>query len=222
MLLRRQEPSPVIERRREARLDPGLRRGTGEERFRFPGMKGTLPLTVAFAAPAAAPLALPGCAAVEPVGGAPMPLVNASGETIGQVRAWQTSGGVTFRIDAHGLPHGVHGLHVHAVGRCDPPDFASAGGHWNPATRKHGMNNPAGPHAGDLPNVTVAANGVLGETVTLTGASLTGPGPAGLLLDADGAALVLHAAADDYVTDPSGNSGARIACAVIRPTPGIR
>jgi Cu-Zn family superoxide dismutase len=88
--------------------------------------------------------------------------------------------------------------------------------------KKPGMNNPAGPHAGVLPNVTVAANGTLGETLTLTGASLTGPGPTGVLLDADGAALVLHAAADDYVTDPSGNSGARIACAVIRPTAELR
>ena len=190
-------------------------------RSRLNRMRGTLPLTVAFASTLAAPLALPGCVAVEPQGGPPMPLVNASGQTIGSVRAWQTTGGVTFRIDASGLPHGVHGLHVHAVGRCDPPEFTSAGPHWNPVSRKHGMNNPEGPHAGDLPNVTVAANGVLGETVTLTGASLTATGP-DLLLDADGAALVLHAAADDYVTDPSGNSGARIACAVITPTPELR
>ena len=92
-----------------------------------------------------------------------MPLVNSSGQTIGSVRAWQTTGGVTFRIDASGLPHGVHGIHVHAVGRCDPPEFTTAGAHWNPASRKHGMNNPDGPHAGDLPNVTVAANGVAGD-----------------------------------------------------------
>ena len=167
------------------------------------------------------PLLLAGCAPVEPAGGPPMPLVNSSGQSIGTVRAWQTTGGVTFRVDASGLPHGVHGLHVHAVGRCDPPGFTSAGSHWNPASRKHGLNNPEGPHAGDLPNVTVAANGVLGETVTLTGASLTATGP-DLLLDTDGAALVLHAAAGDYVTDPSGNSGARIACAVITPTPELR
>ena len=184
-------------------------------------MRGTLPLTVAIAATLAAPLALPGCAPVEPAGGPPMPLVNSSGQSIGSVRAWQTTGGVTFRIDASALPHGVHGIHVHSVGRCDPPEFTSAGAHWNPASRKHGMNNPEGPHAGDLPNVTVAANGVLGETVTVTGASLTATGP-GALLDADGAALVLHAAADDYATDPSGNSGARIACAVITPTPELR
>ncbi len=183
-------------------------------------MRPMIFVSLAFVAAGAAPLA--GCVTDEPRGGEPMSLVNAAGQTIGSVRAWQTAGGVTFRVEAAGLPHGVHGIHIHAVGRCDPPDFASAGPHWNPAMKKHGMNNPAGPHAGDLPNVTVAANGALGESVTLTGASLTGPGPAGVLLDADGAALVLHAAADDYVTDPSGNSGARIACAVIRPTPEVR
>ena len=166
---------------------------------------------------------LAACTAIEPAGGAPMPLINASGQQIGTVRAWQTSGGVTFRIDAHGLPHGVHGFHVHSVGRCDPPDFSSAGPHWNPAGRKHGLNNPAGPHGGDLRNVTVSANGALGETVTVSGANLLAPiGAAGALLDADGAALVLHVQADDYATDPSGNSGARIACAVIQPTPELR
>ena len=145
-----------------------------------------------------------------------MALVGASGQAIGTVRAWQTAGGVTLRVDATGLPHGNHGVHVHAVGRCDPPDFASAGPHWNPAGRKHGASNPAGPHAGDLPNVEVASNGVLGEAVTVPGAAMAS------LLDADGAALVIHAAPDDNMTDPSGNSGARIACAVITPTPELR
>jgi len=161
--------------------------------------------------------ALTACSTVtEPAGGAPMALVNASGQSIGSVRALQTAGGVSFHIEASGLTHGVHGVHVHAVGRCDPPDFASAGAHWNPAGKKHGMNNPAGPHAGDMPNVEVAANGVLSATLTLAGASMAS------LLDADGAALVIHAAADDYVTDPSGNSGARIACAVIQPNAELR
>ena len=167
--------------------------------------------------------ALSGCAAIEPAGGSPVPLINTSGQSIGSVRAWQTAGGVTFRIDAAGLPHGVHGLHVHAIGRCDPPDFASAGPHWNPTGRRHGMNNPAGPHAGDLPNIEVAADGVAGATVTLPGAVLVGaPGRGGSLIDADGAALVVHAQADDYATDPSGNSGARIACAVLQPNAEVR
>jgi Cu-Zn family superoxide dismutase len=145
-----------------------------------------------------------------------MALIDSAGQTIGTVRAWQTAGGVSFHVAASGLPHGLHGIHVHAVGRCDPPDFTSAGAHWNPAGKKHGMNNPAGPHAGDLPNIEVAANGTLSATMTLPGASMAS------LLDSGGAALVIHAKADDYVTDPGGNSGARIACAVLRPVAELR
>lgn len=159
---------------------------------------------------------LAGCATMEPRGGEPMPLVNGAGQSIGTVVAWQTAGGVGFRINAGRLPHGIHGVHVHAVGRCDPPGFTSAGGHWNPMARQHGMNNPAGPHAGDLANVEVAANGMLGATLTVPGASMAS------MLDADGAALVIHAGPDDYRTDPSGNSGARIACAIIRPVAELR
>lgn len=171
----------------------------------------------------ALPLLAAGCAYEVPTGGPPMALVNVSGQSIGTVRAWQTAGGVTFRLDATGLPHGVHGVHIHAVGRCDPPDFASAGPHWNPAGRKHGASNRNGPHGGDLPNVEVAANGVLGAMVTLPNASLLGPpGTPGALLDADGAALMIHAMADDNMTDPSGNSGGRIACAVLRPLAEVR
>ena len=156
---------------------------------------------------------LTACAYPEPVGGPPMPLVNAAGQSIGTVSALQTAGGIGLRIQASGLPHGIHGIHVHAVGRCDGPKFESAGPHWNPAVRKHGLSNPAGPHGGDLPNVTVAANGVLSTIVTVTGASLT----ADSLADADGAALVIHAKADDNLTDPSGSSGDRIACAILAP-----
>jgi Cu-Zn family superoxide dismutase len=156
---------------------------------------------------------LAGCAYPEPKGGPPIALVNQAGQSVGTVSAWQTTGGVGLRLQASGLPHGVHGIHVHAVGRCDGPKFESAGPHWNPASRKHGLSNPAGPHAGDLPNVTVAANGVLSTIVTVPGANLGGSD----LADADGAALVIHASADDNMTDPSGNSGERIACAVLAP-----
>ena len=174
-----------------------------------------LPMLIAFAA-------IAGCETVqEPHGGVPMPLIDASGRQIGTVRAWQTAGGVSFHIEASGLAHGLHGIHVHAVGRCDPPGFTSAGSHWNPTARKHGLNNPAGPHGGDLRNVEVAANGNLVATVTLPNVTLTGIGP-GALVDSDGAALVIHAAPDDYMTDPSGSSGARIACAVIQPGGEIR
>jgi Cu-Zn family superoxide dismutase len=161
------------------------------------------------------PTLLAACSYPEPKGGAPMPLIDSTGRTVGTVTAWDSSGGVGLRINASGLPHGIHGIHIHETGLCTGPDFKSAGGHWNPAGRKHGLSNPAGPHGGDLPNVVVAANGVLQTVVTIPGASLAA---GSALLDADGAALVLHAGADDNMTDPSGNSGGRIACAVLQPT----
>ena len=153
-----------------------------------------------------------GCAAVDvPVAGPPANLINSSGQVIGTVTPAQTSGGISLTISAGGVPHGLHGLHVHAVGRCEPATFESAGSHWNPAGAEHGFNDPQGPHAGDLPNVTASSSGVVRETVVLAGTSFA------QLADADGSALVIHASADDYVTDPSGNSGARIACAVLAP-----
>jgi Cu-Zn family superoxide dismutase len=97
---------------------------------------------------------------------------------------------------------------VHAVGRCDPPGFESAGPHWNPTGREHGSQNPRGQHLGDLPNLLVGADGEGSFDLGIAGADLRA------MLDTDGAALVIHAGADDYRTDPSGNSGARIACGV--------
>lgn len=168
-------------------------------------MRRVLPLAVGA-------ICIAGCAAVDlPVAASPVALVNSSGQPIGRITASQTSGGITLAISASSLPHGLHGLHVHAVGRCDAPQFESAGSHWNPAARMHGLNNPAGPHAGDLPNLTVSSSGVAAQTVVLPHSGLAD------LADADGSALVVHAAPDDYMTDPSGNSGARIACAVLAP-----
>ena len=168
-------------------------------------MRGIIPLLAAGGAVA-------GCAAIDvPVAAPPVSLVNTAGQVTGTVGAAQTSGGVTFTISASGLPHGLHGVHVHAIGRCDPAGFDSAGAHWNPAGRQHGFNDPQGPHAGDLPNITASSRGVANETIVLAGASLAA------LADQDGSALVIHASADDYVTDPSGNSGGRIACAVLAP-----
>ena len=170
-------------------------------------MRNILALTIA----GALPLALGGCETTgEPQGGPSFTMVNTAGQTVANVRMWETPGGFTFRISASGLPHGIHGLHVHGTGRCDPPGFTSAGPHWNPTGREHGTQNPQGPHRGDLPNVVVAANGVLSESVSMPGASFAS------LLDADGAAIILHSGPDDYVTDPSGGpAGARIACGVI-------
>lgn len=174
--------------------------------------------TVTALAVATATMALAACTYNEPPGGAPMALVNGAGQTIGSVTAYQSGGGVTLHVNAR-LPHGVHGIHIHSVGRCDGPDFTTAGPHWNPGGRQHGFSNPNGAHHGDLSNVTVSANGALVQTIILPNADITQVTSApGALLDMDGAALVIHANADDYVTDPSGNSGARIACAVLVPT----
>lgn len=147
-------------------------------------------------------------------GASAVPLLAADGSPRGTVRVSDASGGLLVRVEGANLPPGIHGAHVHAVGRCDAPDFTSAGPHWNPTSRQHGTQNPAGPHLGDAPNLTVAANGRGTLEFSVPGAMLrSGTTPA---LDADGAAFVIHANADDYRTDPSGNSGGRIACAVLR------
>ena len=136
-------------------------------------------------------------------------LVSSSGAVLGTVRVFSEPTGVMLRIDAADVPAGQHGVHVHATGRCDPPGFTSAGPHWNPTERKHGHRNPAGFHMGDLGNLGVGADGRLIAGLLVPQATIDA------LRDADGAALVLHAKVDDEVTDPSGNSGDRIACAVL-------
>jgi Cu-Zn family superoxide dismutase len=110
-----------------------------------------------------------------------------------------------------GVGLGAHGIHVHAVGRCEAP-FTTAGGHFNPANRQHGFRNPNGPHLGDLPNIDTPAAGMLKFEFLLPGVTLKAENA---LLDADGAAIIVHASRDDYMGDPSGNSGGRIACGVI-------
>ena len=143
-------------------------------------------------------------------------LVDAGGRAVGTVQLVERSAGRVVLTGAlHDLPPGPHGIHLHAVGQCDgAASFASAGGHFNPGARKHGLDSPDGPHAGDLPIVSVAADGRAALNATTDRVTL-GDGPSSLL-DADGSALVLHAAADDQRTDPSGNSGARIACGVVK------
>ncbi|MBI2114289.1 MAG: superoxide dismutase family protein [candidate division NC10 bacterium] len=144
-------------------------------------------------------------------------LKNAKGDVVGTAALWEDEGGVRVFAEVRGLPPGRHGIHLHAVGKCDPPEFATAGAHFNPEGKKHGLANPQGPHAGDLPNLDVAADGT-GQVHYLARRVTLAPGPASLL-DADGTAVVVHAGADDHVTDPTGNSGGRIACGVIQKAP---
>ncbi|MBI4246981.1 MAG: superoxide dismutase family protein, partial [Candidatus Rokubacteria bacterium] len=140
-------------------------------------------------------------------------LKNAQGQIVGTATLTEVASGVRIVVEARGLPAGEKGVHLHAVGKCDPPAFTSAGGHFNPEGKKHGLQSPDGPHAGDLPNLAIAANGSGRLETTNTRASLGGG--ASSLFDADGSAVVIHAAADDMRTDPTGNSGGRIACGVI-------
>jgi Cu-Zn family superoxide dismutase len=137
---------------------------------------------------------------------------RADGRLAARAMMWQGPTGMEVRVQAYGLEPGHYGVHLHAVGRCEGPAFESAGGHWNPTGRQHGKLNPQGHHLGDLDNLDVDETGAGRLEFTIAGASGAG---AGGLLDADGAALVIHAGPDDYATDPSGNSGARIACGVL-------
>ena len=139
-------------------------------------------------------------------------LRTASGAAVGRATAMDVAGGIRYTIDASAMPPGTHGAHIHTTGRCDAPDFASAGGHWNPTAMKHGTMNPMGPHEGDLPNLIVGTGGRATLAVTVPGQTMA------QLLDADGAALVIHAGPDDLKTDPSGDSGGRIACGVFMPS----
>lgn len=165
---------------------------------------------------------LAGCASEQaalapPLPGAPAAVADvrsAAGQGRARAVATQIGDSISVRIDAENMARGSYGAHIHTTGRCDPPGFESAGPHWNPTGQQHGKNNPAGMHKGDLPNLMIGADGRGTLEMTIPGAWVAGG--AAPMLDADGAAVVIHQGPDDYRTDPSGNSGARIACGVFR------
>jgi Cu-Zn family superoxide dismutase len=139
-------------------------------------------------------------------------LRDAQGQRVGTATLVQGPNGVLVTADLTSLPAGTHALHFHETGRCESP-FTSAGGHFNPGQRQHGVHNAEGMHAGDLPNVNVSSGGTI-RVEMFTAAVTLGRSGAGLL-DDDGSALVIHERADDYRTDPAGASGNRIACGVV-------
>jgi superoxide dismutase, Cu-Zn family len=142
-------------------------------------------------------------------------IMDAKGATIGTAKIKAVKDGVQIQVKVMGLPAGDHGIHIHTVGKCEGPAFTTAGGHFNPTTAHHGINNTMDPHPhlGDLPNLTVAADG--NGTATFVAKGVTLGDDANSLFHDGGTALVIHAKADDLMSDPSGNSGDRIACGVI-------
>ena len=169
------------------------------------------------AAPTKAPLEkkdpAAGPSAAVPGENAKAELQGLDGKTVATVILEETPAGVLVTVDAGGLPPGIHAFHIHETGKCEPP-FKSAGGHFNPEARKHGIKHPGGKHAGDLPNLHVPEGGKLKLEALLRDVTLKAGAKNGLF-DGDGSSLVVHAKGDDNVTDPAGNAGDRIACGVV-------
>jgi len=140
-------------------------------------------------------------------------ILDAKGKSIGTATLTEQKDGVKVMLKVSGLAPGQHGFHIHEKGTCTPPDFKSAGGHFNPFKKHHGSDNPEGKHAGDFPNLEVKEDGTAQASVVATGATLKKG--AASLLKPGGTAIVIHANPDDYKSDPAGNAGDRVACGVI-------
>jgi Cu-Zn family superoxide dismutase len=142
-------------------------------------------------------------------------MLDSTGKSIGKAELTETSKGLSIRLKVKGLTPGEKAIHVHDTGLCEPPDFNTAGNHVNPTGKEHGFKNKKGYHAGDLPNIIVPENGEV-DLEIMTPLLTLEKGKKNSLLDGNGSAIIIHKNADDYVTDPAGNSGARIACGAIK------
>jgi Cu-Zn family superoxide dismutase len=140
-------------------------------------------------------------------------LHDGMGNSVGTAEFSAAPKGVSISLNLMNLPPGPHGIHIHAVAKCEGPAFTTAGGHLNPDMKHHGLDNPDGPHAGDMPNITVGADGKLMTKIVAPGVTM-GDGPNSIFAGG-GTALVIHAMVDDQKSDPAGMAGARIACGVI-------
>jgi superoxide dismutase, Cu-Zn family len=140
-------------------------------------------------------------------------LSNAQGQSVGTAELSPAASGVNIKLNLMNLPAGEHAIHVHAVAKCEAPGFTTAGGHFNPDMKHHGLQNPDGPHAGDMPNFTVAADGTAKATIVAPGVTMGTD--AHSIFTGGGTALVIHEKPDDMKSDPAGNAGARIACGTI-------
>ena len=158
-----------------------------------------------------------GFAQIKPTSKKVVELKDAKGNSVGTATIIAKGQGVEVKLDLKDLPPGEHAVHFHQKPMCDPPDFKTAGGHFNPTNKQHGFDNPMGHHAGDMPNFTVKANGTAKATVKDTDVVLGNGSESNSLLANGGTSIMIHAKADDMKTDPSGNSGDRIACGVIAP-----
>lgn len=150
----------------------------------------------------------------EPAETAMAELMNGEGQTVGTAELEQTDAGVLIHLEASGLEPGTHGFHIHETGKCEAPKFESAGGHFNPSAASHGVDHEKGPHAGDLPNLEVGEDGAAQTEVVADQVTLK-QGEKNSLLSEAGTALVIHAKADDNISQPAGDAGDRIACGVI-------
>lgn len=143
-----------------------------------------------------------------------LPMTDGSGSEVGKIKVTEENKGVKISLNLKGLKPGTYAMHIHGVGKCEGPKFESAGDHFNPSKKMHGKLNPKGPHAGDLPNIVVPANGQVKQDIMLSGMSMKMEST-NTLATPEGTSLVIHEKPDDMKTDPSGNSGDRLFCAVL-------
>jgi Cu-Zn family superoxide dismutase len=159
--------------------------------------------------------AFAGTAAAQARKAATAQIMDAKGQKVGEAKLKEANGAVQLSVKITNLPPGERAIHIHETGKCEGPDYKSSGGHFNPEKKEHGMHNPKGQHAGDMPNLVVNPKGKASFKATLKGVTLSGDGP-NSLFKPGGTSLMIHEKADDMKSDPAGNAGARIACGVIQ------